>query len=141
MPTVRGPFPTSHDSALIWYRNILAPALTSQLLQRRSSAPHKCCCQTSHFLTPQRQMYSRWSTLSRTSSLSLHLLFPANEICGRNYWTHQGGLAEVVGVLPSKEQADMSVARPPVASFSPYISKRSGHTDSCKDSLPSTLML
>lgn len=24
-----------------------------------------------------------------------------------NYWTMQGGLSEVVGILPSKEQADM----------------------------------
>lgn len=24
-----------------------------------------------------------------------------------NYWTHQGGLPEVIGVLPSREQADM----------------------------------
>lgn len=24
-----------------------------------------------------------------------------------NYWTHQGGLKEVIGVLPSKDQADM----------------------------------
>ncbi|KAL9045285.1 MAG: hypothetical protein Q9214_001649 [Letrouitia sp. 1 TL-2023] len=26
-----------------------------------------------------------------------------------NYWTHQGGLQEVIGVLPSREQADMYV--------------------------------
>ncbi|KAL9013928.1 MAG: hypothetical protein Q9173_001415, partial [Seirophora scorigena] len=28
-----------------------------------------------------------------------------------NYWTHQGGLAEVIGVLPSREQADILVAK------------------------------
>ena len=28
---------------------------------------------------------------------------------GSNYWTHQGGLREVISVLPSKDQADMSV--------------------------------
>ncbi|KAI4283315.1 MAG: hypothetical protein L6R35_005205 [Caloplaca aegaea] len=28
-----------------------------------------------------------------------------------NYWTHQGGLAEVLGVLPSREQADILVAK------------------------------
>lgn len=28
-----------------------------------------------------------------------------------NYWTCQGGLPEVVGVLPSKDQADLLVAR------------------------------
>ncbi|KAL8736071.1 MAG: hypothetical protein Q9181_002585 [Wetmoreana brouardii] len=28
-----------------------------------------------------------------------------------NYWTHQGGLPEVIGVLPSREQADILVAK------------------------------
>ncbi len=28
-----------------------------------------------------------------------------------NYWTHGGGLAEVIGVLPSKDQADILVAK------------------------------
>ncbi|KAL9594636.1 MAG: hypothetical protein Q9219_006920 [cf. Caloplaca sp. 3 TL-2023] len=28
-----------------------------------------------------------------------------------NYWTHQGGLAEVIGVLPSREQADILVTK------------------------------
>jgi len=28
-----------------------------------------------------------------------------------NYWTHQGGLAEVIGVLPSKDQADILVSK------------------------------
>ena len=28
-----------------------------------------------------------------------------------NYWTHQGGLAEVIGVLPSREQADILITK------------------------------
>lgn len=28
-----------------------------------------------------------------------------------NYWTHGGGLTEVIGVLPSKDQADILVAK------------------------------
>jgi hypothetical protein len=48
-----------------------------------------------------------------------------------NYWTSQGGLPEVVGVLPSKDQADILVAKffDAVDPVYPMIHKRNFHTE------------
>lgn len=51
-----------------------------------------------------------------------------------NYWTHQGGLAEVIGVLPSREQADILVAKffDAVDPVYPMIHRESFENDYCQ---------
>ncbi|KAK1907556.1 hypothetical protein P3342_005883 [Pyrenophora teres f. teres] len=48
-----------------------------------------------------------------------------------NYWTSRGGLAEVVGVLPAKEQADILVAKyfDAVDPVYPMVHRRNFHAD------------
>ena len=45
------------------------------------------------------------NTLSGEPTSSVYM--PLIVIEGSNYWTHQGGLKEVISVLPSKDQSDM----------------------------------
>ena len=60
---------------------------------------------TSHTRTPLLLTFSKLSIHSGILMV-LRILIDAN-CTTSNYWTHQGGLPEVIGVLPSKEQADM----------------------------------
>lgn len=59
----------------------------------------------SHTRIPLLLTFSKPSILSGMT-LVLRMFSDAN-CTTSNYWTHQGGLPEVIGVLPSKEQADM----------------------------------
>lgn len=64
-----------------------------------------CYSPTSHTRIPLLLMFSKPSILSGTI---LVLRMSINADCTTsNYWTHQGGLPEVIEVLPSKAQADM----------------------------------
>lgn len=60
---------------------------------------------TSHTRIPLLLMSSKPSILSGTI-LALPMFVDA-DCTTSNYWTHQGGLPEVIEVLPSKAQADM----------------------------------
>lgn len=62
------------------------------------------------FPIPPCQTYSRPNIHSGTSLPRCIFVGSLTHHFSRsNYWTHQGGLQEVIGVLPSREQADMYV--------------------------------
>ena len=60
---------------------------------------------TSHTRTPLLLTFSKPSIRSGTTIVPC--MFIETNCTTSNYWTLQGGLPEVIGVLPSKEQADM----------------------------------
>ncbi|KAI4169153.1 MAG: hypothetical protein LQ343_005898 [Gyalolechia ehrenbergii] len=106
-----------------------------------AGASHPAIIQAQNAGRPIKRMPSRSSTGSSPKLLSnvpfsnptMSNLFKAEHPFS-NYWTHQGGLAEVIGVLPSREQADILVAKffDAVDPVYPMINRDSFQHDYCQ---------
>ena len=81
------------------------PLRKGSRLHDHQTDPLPCYFQIYPILTRRLRTCSKWSIPSGQSIPSFRVIFHLQS--DSNYWTHQGGLREVISVLPSKDQADM----------------------------------